>query len=162
MFRKKRGLFGRVEKGRRRRTAGRERGGLLGEKDRENRGRGRVWGRGGRWGRGRAAGQTVLRTVSAGGARRPRRSRGGLRPGLAACRGRRRAAVAGGGRRRTAGRGKGKPAGRGRPAGRSGAAGAGGRRPPKPPQAVCPAGRVPGWRSGPGWAFAAEMAGLES
>ena len=49
----------------------------------------RVWGRGGRWGRGRAAGQTVLRTVSAGEARRPRRSRGGLRPGLAACRGRR-------------------------------------------------------------------------
>ena len=43
----------------------------------------------GRWGRGRAAGQTVLRTVSAGGARRPRRSRGGLRPGLAAFRGRR-------------------------------------------------------------------------
>ena len=37
----------------------------------------------------RAAGQTVRRTVSAGGARRPRRSRGGLRPGLAACRGRR-------------------------------------------------------------------------
>ena len=52
--------------------------------------------------------------------------------------------------------------GKGRPAGRSGAAGAGGRRPPKPPQAVCPAGRVPGWRSGPEWAFEAEMAGLES
>ena len=89
MFRKKRVLFGRAEKGGRRRTAGRERGGFLGEKDRENRDGGRVWGRGGRWGRGRAAGQTVRRTGSASGARRSRRSRGGLRPGLAACRGRR-------------------------------------------------------------------------
>ena len=35
----------------------------------------------------RAAGQTVRRTVSAGGARRPRRSRGGLRPYPAPCRG---------------------------------------------------------------------------
>ena len=71
----------------------------------------------GRWGRGRAAGQTVLRTVSAGGARRPRRSRGGLRPGLAACRGRRgRLPQGGGGGARQAGeresrRGEGGPQG---------------------------------------------------
>ena len=78
-----------MEKGRRRRAAGRKRGGVWAKRIESAGGRGRVWGRGERWGRGRAAGQTVLRTVSAGGARRPRRSRGGLRPGLAACRGRR-------------------------------------------------------------------------
>ena len=67
-----------MEKGRRRRTAGRERGGFLGEKDRENRGRGRVWGRGGRWGRGRgapggagAACGPGLRLAGAGGGRLP-------------------------------------------------------------------------------------------
>ena len=58
---------------------GLRRGGQLAGGGREDRGKG---GAGGCGGQVRAAGQTVRRTVSAGEARRPRRSRGGLRPCL--------------------------------------------------------------------------------
>ena len=88
---------------------GRRRGGQLAGGGREGRGMGWAGGCGGQV---RAAGQPVRRTVSTGEARRPRRSRGGLRPCLPPLRKMGRGATGTGKRYRRRGSGGGVPGGR--------------------------------------------------